>query len=174
MVFMNIAGLLTHHLRFLDLIKERVSSWSPRSTIGDVFLFNVRPCIPYILDTTPHALTAHAHTHRTHRTHTPHCVQTDFIKEYGGYLNKYNTALVTMRHLVEKRPAFKQIKEAFELEQLKTTSLTLDAFLIMPVQRLPRFVCLTRSIQSHSPHAPHLLTALTAHAQICVASQGAP
>lgn len=114
-VFMNIAGLLTHHLRFLDLVKERVSSWSPRSTIGDVFLFN-----------------------------------TDFIKEYGGYLNKYNTALVTMRHLVEKRPAFKQIKEAFELEQLKTTSLTLDAFLIMPVQRLPRYVLLLKELLKYS------------------------
>jgi hypothetical protein len=89
-------------------------------------------------------------------------VQTDFIKEYGGYLNKFNTALVTMRHLVEKRPAFKQIKEAFELEQLKTTSLTLDAFLIMPVQRLPRFgfshalysIAHALAARTHSPHAP--------------------
>jgi hypothetical protein len=65
-VFMNIAGLLTHHLRFLDLIKERVSSWSPRSTIGDVFLFNVRPCIPHILDTTPHTHTLTAHSPHSH------------------------------------------------------------------------------------------------------------
>jgi hypothetical protein len=59
-VFMNIAGLLSHHLRFLELVKERVSSWSPRSTIGDVFLFNVRFVSSAHTSQSLNALTPHA------------------------------------------------------------------------------------------------------------------
>jgi len=51
---------------------------------------------------------------------------------------------------VEKKPIFKKIKEAFELYQLKSTSLTLDAFLIMPVQRIPRYVLLLKELLKYS------------------------
>lgn len=94
-----------------------------------------------------------------------------FLLCYKPYMKNYNTALIAMCHLAEKRPAFKEIKE------VKTTqgedrihmyyefchvylmickcifqtfedmeNLTLESFLITPIQRIPRYLLLLRVI----------------------------
>lgn len=65
----------------------------------------------------------------------------------------YNTSVVTLRHLEKRKPAFKVVKQAFEAEQKKTTFLDLESFLIMPIQRIPRYSLLLR-VPSPPPPPP--------------------
>ena len=61
--------------------------------------------------------------------------------------------MVTLRHLEKRKPAFKVVKQAFEAEQKKTTFLDLESFLIMPIQRIPRYSLLLR-VPSPPPPPP--------------------
>jgi hypothetical protein len=74
----------------------------------------------------------------------------DFLIKYKKYLTNYNTSLVALRHLVKRKPDFAQIKQSFEVQQQKTTALTLDSFLIMPVQRIPRYVLLLKELLKYT------------------------
>eukprot|EP01090_Pellita_catalonica_P004145 TRINITY_DN1398_c0_g1_i1.p1 TRINITY_DN1398_c0_g1~~TRINITY_DN1398_c0_g1_i1.p1 ORF type:complete len:563 (-),score=123.30 TRINITY_DN1398_c0_g1_i1:119-1807(-) len=65
---------------------------------------------------------------------------------YRPYLQNYNTSMVTVRYLLKKNENFAHIRDSFEREQLKTNALGLEAFLIMPVQRLPRYLLLMREL----------------------------
>eukprot|EP01087_Luapelamoeba_hula_P022944 TRINITY_DN8355_c0_g1_i1.p1 TRINITY_DN8355_c0_g1~~TRINITY_DN8355_c0_g1_i1.p1 ORF type:complete len:1335 (-),score=374.38 TRINITY_DN8355_c0_g1_i1:61-4065(-) len=83
----------------------------------------------------------------------------DFIRDYAGYLNKYNTALISMRHFSEKRPEFRRMKEVFETDLMRSSCLALDAYLIMPVQRIPRYLLLLKEMGKYTgaSHPDHNL-----------------
>lgn len=75
---------------------------------------------------------------------------TDFLSRYRPFLEGYNTSVVTLRHLEKRKPAFKVVKQAFEAEQKKTTFLDLESFLIMPIQRIPRYSLLLRELHKYT------------------------
>ncbi|KAL6073520.1 Transgelin-3 [Balamuthia mandrillaris] len=76
--------------------------------------------------------------------------QTAFLEEYKEYMQGYNASLVLLRHLDKRKPAFKQVREAFELKQKTKTCLPLDAFMIMPIQRVPRYALLLRELHKYT------------------------
>jgi hypothetical protein len=80
----------------------------------------------------------------------------DFLKIYAAYFNNYTLALQTLNN-AKKNPAF--VKFASSEAILKQTGLTtLADFLVMPVQRIPRYILLLnelkkRTAESHSDFA---------------------
>jgi hypothetical protein len=75
----------------------------------------------------------------------------DFFKIYSAYFNNYKLASQTIA-TVKSYPAFQ--KHIMSDEILKNCGLTtLADFLIMPVQRLPRYLLLLNEIKKHTPEA---------------------
>jgi hypothetical protein len=68
--------------------------------------------------------------------------QLDFMDRYQPYIHGYNSSFAAVHYLAKKNPQFGNGVQVFEMEQKKTTALNLEAFLIMPVQRLPRYILL--------------------------------
>jgi hypothetical protein len=79
--------------------------------------------------------------------------ETDFFVQYGPYLENYNKATVAMHYMRKKYPKFDQMIRNFEEEQMKTTMQTVDSFLIMPVQRLPRYRLLLSDMRKYTPQS---------------------
>ena len=75
---------------------------------------------------------------------------TGFFMEYGPYLQNYNKATVAMHYMRKKHPKFDQMIKAFEEELMKSTMQTVDSFLIMPVQRLPRYRLLLSDMRKYT------------------------
>jgi hypothetical protein len=77
--------------------------------------------------------------------------ETGFFIQYGSYLQNYNKATVAMHYLRKKYPKFDQFIKNFEDELMKTSMQTVDSFLIMPVQRLPRYRLLLSDMRKYTP-----------------------
>mmetsp|Transcript_15636 Transcript_15636/g.39954 ORF Transcript_15636/g.39954 Transcript_15636/m.39954 type:complete len:456 (-) Transcript_15636:83-1450(-) len=77
--------------------------------------------------------------------------ETSFIPEYVEYITHYNQAHLRIRALASRYPEFNSIVEAFEHKQKQISSLNLESFLIMPVQRIPRYVLLLRDLRKYTP-----------------------
>lgn len=74
-----------------------------------------------------------------------------FFVHYGLYLENYSKATVAMHFIRKKHPKFDQMLKSFEDQLLKTTMHTVDSFLIMPVQRLPRYRLLLSDMRKYTP-----------------------
>ena len=70
--------------------------------------------------------------------------QGDFFPEYGPFMENYNVSLIALYYQCKKNERFREMVDFFERAQMLTTKLNLESFLIMPVQRLPRYVLLLR------------------------------
>eukprot|EP00026_Physarum_polycephalum_P005163 Phypoly_transcript_05192.p1 GENE.Phypoly_transcript_05192~~Phypoly_transcript_05192.p1 ORF type:complete len:553 (+),score=94.81 Phypoly_transcript_05192:104-1762(+) len=71
-----------------------------------------------------------------------------FFKMISTYVNGYNTALMTYCHCKSKNKAFSQFLE--KTAATTSTLLDLQSYLIMPVQRLPRYVLLLTELVKYS------------------------
>eukprot|EP01133_Synstelium_polycarpum_P011983 gene11983-13990_t len=69
---------------------------------------------------------------------------TEFLKVYTNYVNNYNTSFQTITECMENDKFVKLIEHNRTLE--KCMGLDLSAFLIMPIQRLPRYVMLLQDL----------------------------
>lgn len=76
---------------------------------------------------------------------------TSFIRRYRSYLENYGKGFVTMYHVKKNNGNFVQMLNRFETELLKTAMHTLDSFLIMPVQRIPRYILLLKEMKKYTP-----------------------
>lgn len=75
----------------------------------------------------------------------------DFLAAYQEYLTGYDTALITLRRLESSNnDNWMTLLRAFERHQLKSTRLNLEAYLIMPVQRLPRYTLLLKELLKYT------------------------
>lgn len=74
---------------------------------------------------------------------------TDFLKVYTQYVNNYDSALTTINTVkhVEKVAVFLAKCE----KDPRSVGLALGAFLILPIQRLPRYVMLLQDLFKHTP-----------------------
>jgi hypothetical protein len=61
---------------------------------------------------------------------------------YGQYIRDYNSSFAAVYYFGKKYVAFRDALQAFEAAQKQTTRLNLEALLIMPVQRVPRYILL--------------------------------
>jgi hypothetical protein len=73
----------------------------------------------------------------------------DFFKIYIEYANNYDAAHEQLDQLIDSSEAFVRFCEAMELRD--GLDLGLEDLLIMPVQRLPRYVMLLESLLKYTP-----------------------
>eukprot|EP00026_Physarum_polycephalum_P008753 Phypoly_transcript_08853.p1 GENE.Phypoly_transcript_08853~~Phypoly_transcript_08853.p1 ORF type:complete len:430 (+),score=68.13 Phypoly_transcript_08853:131-1420(+) len=73
----------------------------------------------------------------------------DFLKVYTTFINNYTVSMETLASL-NKSPAFCELLEKAESNP-RCESLRLPALLIMPIQRIPRYILLLTEIQKHTP-----------------------
>jgi len=71
--------------------------------------------------------------------------KTAFIKVYKHYVNNYDNVLDTLEKLTLKVPSFKEHLMKVEYTN-KMNNLGLNSFLIMPIQRIPRYVLLLQDL----------------------------
>ncbi|KAJ1962296.1 hypothetical protein IWQ62_003575, partial [Dispira parvispora] len=72
-----------------------------------------------------------------------------FFKMYSVYMRNFQRALVTIRTSAEMYPAFRQfLRQVNSHENLKC--LTIDSYLMMPIQRLPRYRLLLADLVRHT------------------------
>eukprot|EP01113_Clastostelium_recurvatum_P046282 TRINITY_DN808_c0_g1_i1.p1 TRINITY_DN808_c0_g1~~TRINITY_DN808_c0_g1_i1.p1 ORF type:complete len:1008 (+),score=203.91 TRINITY_DN808_c0_g1_i1:376-3024(+) len=135
LVFSNWDALLKCHRAFLEQLRTRLLFWSTMPYIADLFL-----------DT---------------RT---------FQIMYTWYVNNYDSATTMLHTLKVENRAFRQFIEEFDhgnekrSETDKLWGLHLESFLIMPVQRFPRYLLLLQTLLKDTPsnnqHYPVLSQAL--------------
>jgi len=74
---------------------------------------------------------------------------TDFLKVYIQYVNNYNIALETLSQL-QQVTEFQQFIEDAQ-SRPECNNLDIYSYLIMPIQRIPRYVLLLEDLVKHTP-----------------------
>mmetsp|Transcript_32508 Transcript_32508/g.55633 ORF Transcript_32508/g.55633 Transcript_32508/m.55633 type:complete len:269 (+) Transcript_32508:3-809(+) len=74
----------------------------------------------------------------------------DIFQIYRSYLVNYNISIVALQALKQKKAKFKQLVNKFQRIQMRTSRLNLESFLIMPVQRIPRYLLLMADIKKYT------------------------
>eukprot|EP01122_Echinamoeba_exundans_P009633 TRINITY_DN3450_c0_g2_i1.p1 TRINITY_DN3450_c0_g2~~TRINITY_DN3450_c0_g2_i1.p1 ORF type:complete len:1133 (+),score=306.85 TRINITY_DN3450_c0_g2_i1:263-3400(+) len=74
---------------------------------------------------------------------------TPFLKVYTAYVNNYNLALKTVTELAQNQKIAKVLMDC--RMDSATSGLELTSFLIMPIQRIPRYVMLLTDLFKHTP-----------------------
>jgi len=76
--------------------------------------------------------------------------QAGYLSSYSSYINNFDDSRACVISLVEKHKAFAAFLEEAQANP-RCNGLTLEAFLIMPVQRLPRYVLLINELLKATP-----------------------
>jgi len=77
--------------------------------------------------------------------------QLPILKHYAPYLQGYAPASAALHYLSQHHRPTKTLIERFEVEQQKINRLNVPSFLVMPVQRLPRYVLLLTDLKKYTP-----------------------
>ncbi|XP_033752641.1 rho guanine nucleotide exchange factor 39-like [Pecten maximus] len=72
-----------------------------------------------------------------------------FLKLYSSYANNHNTALSTLQEWMQKSPDFAQFIHSQE-DKPEVKGLKINALLITPVQRVPRYKLLLEDLMEHT------------------------
>jgi len=82
---------------------------------------------------------------------------TDFLKVYTAYVNNYNESMSTMQDQMINNPAFVETLQTCR-EDPRVASMEMSSFLIMPIQRIPRYVLLLSDLFKNTPenHKDHV------------------
>jgi hypothetical protein len=72
-----------------------------------------------------------------------------FFKVYNRYLIQYNAALATYKKCIKKNKEFIRFTE----ECYRSYVLDIPSILIMPVQRIPRYILLLQELFNHTPRS---------------------
>eukprot|EP01113_Clastostelium_recurvatum_P033801 TRINITY_DN4510_c1_g1_i2.p1 TRINITY_DN4510_c1_g1~~TRINITY_DN4510_c1_g1_i2.p1 ORF type:complete len:1156 (-),score=386.35 TRINITY_DN4510_c1_g1_i2:12-3479(-) len=132
---------------FVDPLKKRVSEKAPLLSGEDIFSIfsNIE-----VLLTCHRKLLEALQERMTNWDSTPQLgdiflKNTSFIKLYKYYVNNFDKSIVTLKSAREKNAAFKKmISELDYTPQL--SGLSVESFLILPVQRIPRYVLLLQEL----------------------------
>lgn len=84
-----------------------------------------------------------------------------FLKVYVDYVNKYEKAAVILRKFCMSRPELQQLAQKVKNDPDNPKYLDLDSLLIMPIQRLPRYVMLLQELKSFTPQTSPFYADLT-------------
>eukprot|EP01105_Mastigella_eilhardi_P018073 TRINITY_DN4176_c0_g1_i1.p1 TRINITY_DN4176_c0_g1~~TRINITY_DN4176_c0_g1_i1.p1 ORF type:complete len:1337 (-),score=484.54 TRINITY_DN4176_c0_g1_i1:40-3669(-) len=95
------------------------------------------------------------------------------FETYGPFLANYSVALVSLHYLLQSNHKFKTLVSHFECMQMAESRLDMESFLVMPVQRLPRYLLLMQSMlkytnKGHPDHA--LLTGAARDMDVTIAT----
>ncbi|KAH3759829.1 rho guanine nucleotide exchange factor 17 [Pelomyxa schiedti] len=86
--------------------------------------------------------------------------EAEFFGQYGAYLRNFDISNVAVTYFMNTRPRFKEMILGFEKALQQTANpLNLDSFLIMPIQRLPRYMLLISDLLKYTGnwHPDHAL-----------------
>jgi len=73
------------------------------------------------------------------------------------YIENFDNVYLLVKYIRKKKPNFKALIKAFEKEQAKTNALDLPSFLILPIQRIPRYqLLLNELIRYTDPDHPDM------------------
>lgn len=75
-----------------------------------------------------------------------------FFKMYTSYVNNHDSAVDTLKEQLENNAKFARFCEEAELNPLSKTA-KLASFLILPIQRIPRYRLLLEEIQKNTPES---------------------
>jgi len=73
------------------------------------------------------------------------------LEHYAPYLQNYASAAAALHFFYERNEPTKNFIDRFELEQTGNKKLNVPSFLVMPVQRLPRYVMLFNDLAKYTP-----------------------
>jgi len=74
----------------------------------------------------------------------------DIFVQYRQYLVNYNISIVVLQTTKQSNERFKQLVNKFQRIQMKSSRLSVESFLIMPVQRIPRYLLLMADIKKYT------------------------
>lgn len=74
-------------------------------------------------------------------------LEKSFTELYIEYVANFDNVTLLVKYIRKKKPHFKKLIKDFEKEQAKSNALDLASFLILPVQRLPRYVLLLLELE---------------------------
>jgi hypothetical protein len=75
---------------------------------------------------------------------------TDFLKVYTAYVNNYNESMSTMQDQMINNPAFSEAMQQSR-EHPSVAGMEMSSYLIMPIQRIPRYVMLLTDLFKNTP-----------------------
>ena len=77
--------------------------------------------------------------------------QLPVFEHYRAYLAGYAASACALHYLTQHNLPTKTLVEHFEIEQYAINKLNVPSFLVMPVQRLPRYVLLLSDLKKYTP-----------------------
>eukprot|EP00727_Mastigamoeba_balamuthi_P007126 m51a1_g3033 putative pleckstrin domain-containing protein (710) ;mRNA; f:907717-911267 len=113
-VFSNVDTIHMLHVELLQKITKRVTSWSPSSVLGDLFLEAGK-----------------------------------WIKLYRHYISNYDSGQELLKRLEEQNSEFRKLSKRV-VSADTPCGLTFGSFLIVPVQRIPRYLLLLRELVQYT------------------------
>ncbi|KAL6062834.1 Cell division control protein CDC24, putative, variant 2 [Balamuthia mandrillaris] len=127
-IFSTIKDIFALHSSFLSKLNERYSDWTEKTKLADIFLAQVRSSAnKTICAADPLVL---------------YQLQVDSFKVYTSYVNNYDLSIKTLVEC-QKRKKVIRFLEGVHREH---AVLGLSNYLIMPIQRLPRYVLLLQEL----------------------------
>jgi hypothetical protein len=123
-IFSNVEGILSLSEELLNSLKERLKNWNTQQRIGDVFLKLV-----------------------------------SFFKIYSHYCENYAKSIQFIKEKTKENPQFVKFldtaysvieKEGVDESKGGKMDLTLSSFLIMPIQRIPRYILLLQEMKKYT------------------------
>jgi len=122
----NCVEIYNYNSLVLDSLNNRLRQWSYSQKLSDIFIKMVRQ---------PARPGARARPY----SHTHSLSQAPYMKLYEQYCNSYDGAIAIAAKLRE-RPLTNKFLQGIMQSDTATNPLPLEALLIMPVQRLPRYM----------------------------------
>jgi len=77
---------------------------------------------------------------------------TDFLKVYTAYVNNYNESMSTMQDQMINTPQFSETLQQCR-EHASVGGMEMSSYLIMPIQRIPRYVMLLTDLFKNTPES---------------------
>jgi CRP-like cAMP-binding protein len=73
------------------------------------------------------------------------------LKPYSRYGSRYEECLIHVTELQQKNPKFKKVFDFYDDHAFRFAGLRIKDYMIMPVQRVPRYTMLLRDFLKHTP-----------------------
>jgi hypothetical protein len=78
-----------------------------------------------------------------------------FMKLYTDYINNYQKAMDTLRECRKTNPELDKFLKKLKVEAKECRSMDISSFLVMPVQRIPRYQLLLQEVLKNTPRGHH-------------------
>jgi len=75
----------------------------------------------------------------------------DFVQMYQRYARDFDSIHLVIKYLKGVKPEFRGCIDKFESEEKNRSGLLLNSFLILPIQRVPRYMLLLQELEKHTP-----------------------